>query len=87
MKNFNDFLSESNILARSPKATVDKYNKHVNAEHAALRDKIMAARPHWDRSKLEQIHHSYGLSNNQQGLDDIHSAIQSHDKIDAQFKK
>lgn len=60
----------------------DEYNARVRAEHARIRDAIMALRPGWDRAKLEAVTRSYGGG----GLDDILCALEAADALELGFK-
>lgn len=67
---------------------IDSHNERIRAEHAAMRDKIMARRPNWDRAKLEDVRFSYGLGQDgATGLSDILDAITAADKLEALFAK
>lgn len=73
------------ISQKQHEKNMKSWNDRVHAEHHELREKIMAARPHWDRAKLEAIHKSRGQPGDP-GLHDIHQAIKHHDELESKFK-
>lgn len=61
-------------------------NEEIRAEHAALRAKILAARPGWDAAVLESIQQSYGTTaDGLPGLQDLLTTIEQHDALAARF--
>jgi hypothetical protein len=58
----------------------------IRAEHAALRAKILAARPGWDAAVLASIGQSYGFTaDGLPGLRDLLATIEQHDALAARF--
>jgi hypothetical protein len=76
--------TESPVMSPGRAAAKDDYLARMLAEHAALRDRIMAMRPGWDRDTLARVRNTYGPPQDP-GLQTIIDAIATVDGLEARF--
>ena len=69
------------------KASTDRYNARVRAEHANLRLRILALRPDWSAERLEEVRHTYSIDSTDPGLAAILAAVEAADALAARFAR